>query len=633
MAFDQSTGEMVLFGGFDGGRLDETWVWDGSTWSERHPPKRPPSRSEAQMAFDQSTGKMVLFGGHGENGSLRDTWLWDGSAWTEASPATRPRARAAGNLVFDPASGELVLFGGWTGGDSDTWAWNGVDWVEREPETGTSSRQYAGAAFDPSLGAVVRFGGYGGDGDTWIWDGVGWSERHPVASPPQRTNFGMDFDPSIGRIMLFGGHTSEGGQMDDTWTWNGTNWSRRHPSNSPAARRGTAMAFDPSTGEMVLFGGRHGTSEMNETWVWSLQVESPTASIDTPADGGTFRVGEAVPASFSCEEAAGGPGLVSCEDSSGGSAPAGVLDTSSAGSHTYTVTAISGNGLTGTAQISYTVDKAAPGIAFSSAGDAELGGSITAGVNLTAGHDPTGGIAFRAYGPDDADCSAAPVFESAPVPVNGDGGYDSPGFTPASAGEYRWVASYGGDASNEASSTACGEDGSTSRVTEPPKPDPDPEPGPDPDPDPDPAPEPGPEPCPAVKLNLRLASFGITPPFGNAAKRPGFRVRVVGSKAILKVWPTVRYRVDGRLRKAPLEARRLKMNKPRNLRFRVPKKMKRDFRRAGKPLRRARVTFVMKGKARPQGAKANCFRKVGPVKLRTSVVLVSGRVALRRLGR
>ena len=89
-------------------------------------------------------------------------------------------------------------------------------------------------------------------------------------------------------------------------------------------------------------------------------VPPPTATINSPSTGGLYAEGQAVATSVTCTEGTGGPGISTCSDNNGGSSTSGTLkgtlNTMSPGnSETYTATAASSDGQTGTASINYTV--------------------------------------------------------------------------------------------------------------------------------------------------------------------------------------------------------------------------------------------------------------------------------------
>jgi hypothetical protein len=80
----------------------------------------------------------------------------------------------------------------------------------------------------------------------------------------------------------------------------------------------------------------------------------PTVQIAAPGDGATYVHGQVVSSSFSCSDGANGPGLLSCLDRS--DHPSGsAVDTSTVGSHMFTVTATSKDGLTSSRSVTYQV--------------------------------------------------------------------------------------------------------------------------------------------------------------------------------------------------------------------------------------------------------------------------------------
>ena len=139
---------------------------------------------------------------------------------------------------------------------------------------------------------------------------------------------------------------------------------------------------------------------------------------------------------------------------------------SAAGALPVTATVGSANGGGGdSATATLTVEKIDPALSIASPASTPLGGGLAATASLSGG-DPTGTITFSAYAAADGAC-ATPLI-TAGVPVDDAGQATGPEFTAASAGAYRWTASYGGDDLHEAQSTACGDPGGAFAVVAPP---------------------------------------------------------------------------------------------------------------------------------------------------------------------
>ena len=78
MVYNKLLGRTVLFGGFDGiSSTDDTWEWDtaGGTWNEiTSSANAPTARTSHAMAYDEVAGKTVMFGGY-TGQTVGDTWV------------------------------------------------------------------------------------------------------------------------------------------------------------------------------------------------------------------------------------------------------------------------------------------------------------------------------------------------------------------------------------------------------------------------------------------------------------------------------------------------------------------------------------------------------------------------------
>jgi hypothetical protein len=134
-------GKLVIFGGEDDmfEPIGDTWAYDGASWTQLQPAHTPsPRRGAVATAFN---GTLVMFGGDVISASTEDwlsldeTWVWDGTDWTQEQPAQSPDPRSFAAMAA--AGGEVVLFGGTSFGGAflqpeGTWTWDGAAWTKED---------------------------------------------------------------------------------------------------------------------------------------------------------------------------------------------------------------------------------------------------------------------------------------------------------------------------------------------------------------------------------------------------------------------------------------------------------------------------------------------------------------------
>ena len=120
--------------------------------------------------------------------------------------------------------------------------------------------------------------------------------------------------------------------------------------------------------------------------------------------------------------------------------------------------------------IGSTVDLATPTIDTVASPNIAIGGALTDQATVSGRVNPLAGatVDFRLFGPNDVTCAGAPIFESLGVAYPQAGGpVSSNPFTPTTAGTYRWIATYNGDANNAAVTGTCNANGETVTVSSP----------------------------------------------------------------------------------------------------------------------------------------------------------------------
>jgi hypothetical protein len=248
-------------------------------WTLETPATSPGNRSGHMMAAD-ANGDVVMFGGAGSFAPNNQTWRYDGSTWTQLTPATSPTARIQASFVHDLVRNRFVLYGGWGSAlsvgtaSNQTWEFDGLTWTQVNPPTSPPGLWKHGACFDIARNRVVVYGGaLNGfpiaESATWEFNGTTWSQVATPTNPGPLERPAMCYSLALGRTVLFGGIDPQTGGTDATWLFDGANWVQVAVAGpKPSARAGARMVYDGARGVCVLTGGQdpvNGASR-NDTW-------------------------------------------------------------------------------------------------------------------------------------------------------------------------------------------------------------------------------------------------------------------------------------------------------------------------------------------------------------------------------
>lgn len=294
LAYDTQRNVSVLFGGHSSEepRANDTWEFDGADWIEITPAQSPPGRANIDqvLVYDANREKTILFGGLGAGGYLNDTWEYDGTTWSQIGPGLSPQSRDSHAMVFDRHRGVTVLFGGYTSSGSllgDTWEYDGA-WEQISPIQSPGERFHHAMAYDANRQVTVLFGGLDSGnnalGDTWEYDDTSWTEITPSQTPPARQNHSMAYDSERGVMVMFGGEDNNGTLLNDTWEYDGTTWQQIADASVTITRKEMPLVYDEQENGVLFFGGGYwdGGSLTVFAETWEYNNSSPSRHVFLP---------------------------------------------------------------------------------------------------------------------------------------------------------------------------------------------------------------------------------------------------------------------------------------------------------------------------------------------------------------
>lgn len=293
LTWDSNYGHGILFGGYNGTDLNDTWrlfFYDSNDdtpewWSISPSGSIPSARANIQESscFDPNGAKTWIFGGWGAS-YYNDVYEFDSSSfngtWTQlhSGSGTAPNPARNSSLIFDETNNRLIQFGGHNGttANNQVWAFNlsNNTWTQLSPSgTAPAARELHNAAYDAVNQRMVIWGGSSnGTSGTYYrdafelnltsgseaWNNISDATYNMPLSTVSATS-AVDTDNNL--FLVVGGtdetgddwrreHVFDLNDTSDPIGFHGLNWNNKYrPLDAPA------YAYNPDHDEFVITGG------------------------------------------------------------------------------------------------------------------------------------------------------------------------------------------------------------------------------------------------------------------------------------------------------------------------------------------------------------------------------------------
>lgn len=233
----------LRYGGTDGSILapgtvyDDTYLFINGAWALATN-SGPGKRSGHAMVYVRGVG-IVLVGGSPIMPKT-DTWVWNGSVWSQYVPGGAPTGRGFHAMTYDPGNQEIVVYGGL---DQSLKATNETWTLDVHPNTSTplgpwhhrcggtkpacgvlGGRFDHAIVYDTLLPGVALFGGTNLTtrfNDVWLWNRTTnvWDPAldKSTAQPNPRELSAVAFDQDRSRVVVYAGVGPNSQNLPDTW--------------------------------------------------------------------------------------------------------------------------------------------------------------------------------------------------------------------------------------------------------------------------------------------------------------------------------------------------------------------------------------------------------------------------------